>query len=38
MPDDVILLAGEVIYVGLPGIKKRTFFGRQIQSVRNWFR
>ena len=38
MPDDVILLAGEVIYVGLPGIKKRTFFGRQIQKVRNWFR
>lgn len=38
MSDDVILLAGEVIYVGLPGIKKRTFFGRQIQKVRNWFR
>ena len=38
MPDDVILLAGEVIYVGFPGIKKRTFIGRQIQRVRNWFR
>jgi hypothetical protein len=38
MSEEVILLAGEVVYVGLPGIKKRTFFGRQIQKIRNWFR
>ncbi|MFN7045651.1 MAG: carboxypeptidase-like regulatory domain-containing protein [Flavobacterium sp.] len=38
MSEEVILLAGEVVYVGLPGIEKRTFFGRQIQKVRNWFR
>ena len=38
MSEEIILLAGEVIYVGTPGIKKRTFLGRQIQKVRNWFR
>ncbi len=38
MSEEVILLAGEVVYVGLPGIKKRTFFGRQIQKIRNCFR
>lgn len=37
MSEEDILLAGEIVYTGL-AIKKRTFIGRQIQSVRNWFR
>lgn len=32
-----ILVGGEVFVVG-GNLKKRTFFGRQIQKVRNWFR
>lgn len=36
MPDDVIISTGITVVAGY--VKKRTFFGRQIQSVRNWFR
>jgi uncharacterized protein YbaA (DUF1428 family) len=36
MPEDVIISTGITVVAGY--VKKRTFFGRQIQSVRNWFR
>ena len=36
MIEDGTLVSTGIVLIG--GIKKRTFFGRQIQKVRNWFR